>query len=325
MRVKQYKIEMYINLRKDVIMATCPNCGKKLHIYNIKAECKACGANIPNYNWEQRLEEDNELAEKKFQSFYRTMNMFSYSMWGTKLRIVRIILSFLPAIGYILPWSYLKSAAGSVGIDLLCIFTSGSSLLDLISSFFSNSSLFFTNMAYEGYSGPITYTMISIIFMLLSVVFIVLAFFAILFTNKKPNTKTMCILDALSILSAIAFAIVFTVGASSAADYTGFNFGDVAMYNASGAVSWGLFVYIALLCAAFVVNIMVSKAVAKTHEELEAERLERKAIKEEKERLAQIEKEKAREEAEKKHAEEQAKMVEEAKAKLEAQKNKKKK
>ena len=39
-------------------MATCPNCGKKLHFWNIKAECSKCGVSIPNFNWIERLEED---------------------------------------------------------------------------------------------------------------------------------------------------------------------------------------------------------------------------------------------------------------------------
>ena len=39
----------------------CPNCGKTLHWYDFRAECKYCGANIPNYDWEGRLEQDRLL------------------------------------------------------------------------------------------------------------------------------------------------------------------------------------------------------------------------------------------------------------------------
>ena len=41
----------------------CPNCGKTLHWYDFRAECKYCGANIPNYDWEGRLEQDADIAE----------------------------------------------------------------------------------------------------------------------------------------------------------------------------------------------------------------------------------------------------------------------
>ncbi len=303
--------------------STCPNCGRKLHWYDVKAECSGCGVSIPNFNWEARLEEDNAKAEKQFQSFYKTLNSFAYSIWGTKLRIVRIIFSFLPAIGFILPWGYIKSDAQSAGLDILGAFTDGKSLVDILSSFFGNMSLYFTNMGYEGYSGPVTYIMLSILFMLLSAVFIVVAFFLILFTFKKPKTYAMVVFDALSIASAVLSSIMFTVAMSTTSDTVGFNFGDIPMYNASGAVLWGFFVAVVLLAVAMVFNILVAKAPAKSDETLEEERLARKAAKEEKERQDAIRKEKERKEAEKKAAEEQARIVEEAKAKLNASKKKK--
>ncbi|MFQ8958091.1 MAG: hypothetical protein ACLR6O_04310 [Eubacterium sp.] len=102
--------------------STCPNCGKKLKFYNIKAECSQCGVSIPNFNWEARLGEDNIKAEEKFQTFYGNLNRIAYSLWGTKLRIVRIILSFIPAVGFILPWASLKSDASSVNFDIIGVF-----------------------------------------------------------------------------------------------------------------------------------------------------------------------------------------------------------
>ncbi len=304
--------------------STCPNCGKKLKWYNMKAECSQCGVSIPNYNWEGRLEEDAEKAEKKFASFYKSLNIFSYSLWGTKLRRLRIILSFLPAIGFLLPWAYLKSDSNSIGIDFLGLFTSGKSLIDVISDFFANKSLYFTNMTYEGNSGVLTYSMLGISFMLLSLVFIVIAFFLILFTFKHPKTKAMVVFDVLSIASAVASCIMFVIGFGGEQTQTAVNFGSISLYNISGGISWGIFVAIALLAVALVSNILVAKAPAMSDEELEAKRLAKKAEKEEKERLEDIRKEKEREESEKRAAEEQERIVAEAKAKLEAKKNKKK-
>ena len=264
--------------------STCPNCGKKLRWYEVKAECKKCGVSIPNFNWEARLEEDNEKAERKFQSFYRTLNMFAYSVWGTKLRVVRIILSFLPAVGFLRPWASIQSDAQSIGFDMLGIFTGGKSLVDVLSGFFANTDLFFANMAYENYSGLLTFSMLSILFMLLSALFIVIAFFLILFTNKHPKSMAMVVFDALSIISAVVSAVMFTVGIAKAPSQVGINFGTIPVYNASGSVQWGFFVALILLCAALVVNLLVARAPAKSHETLEEERLARKAEKEEKER-----------------------------------------
>ncbi|MBR3149840.1 MAG: hypothetical protein IKF64_06695 [Eubacterium sp.] len=304
--------------------STCPNCGRRLRWYDVKAECKDCGVSIPNFNWEERLEEDAVKAEERSLAFHRTMNMFKYSIWGTKLRIVRIIVSFLPAIGFILPWFAIKSDAESIGIDMLGIFTDGKSLIDLFGAFFGNMDLFFTNMGYEGYAGVVSYSVLSVLFMLLCALFIVIAFFMILFTNKHPKSKLMVIFDALSIACCIVSGVLFTVGIKSAGAETAVNFGNIPLYNVSGNIMWGYFVALALLCCALVFNALVMKAPAKSHEELEEERLKKKAEKEEKERLKAIEREKAEAEAEKKAAEEQERIVAEAKAKLEARKDKEK-
>ncbi|MGN0459195.1 MAG: hypothetical protein ACI4IL_09515 [Eubacterium sp.] len=305
--------------------STCPNCGKKLHWYNVKADCSNCGVSIPNFNWEARLEEDNALAEKKFGTFYKSLNRIAYSIWGTKLRIVRIILSFLPAIGYILPWATLKSDADSIGLDLFGM-TCDKSLIDILGGFFSNSGLFFENMAFEGYSGALTYTMLSVLFMVLSLLFIVIAFFMILITAKKPKSKLMGVFDVLSIACAVVTAVLFTLGVKAGTAQVGFNFGEFTVYNATGGVAWGFYVAIALLVIAAVANFLVSRAPAKSDETLENERLARKAAKEEKEREAEIRREKERLEAEKQAKIEQAEKVEQAKANLakkQAKKNKK--
>ena len=49
---------------------------------------------IPNFDWEARLEEDNRNVEKAFGVFNRTLSRMAYSMWGTKLRIARLVLTF---------------------------------------------------------------------------------------------------------------------------------------------------------------------------------------------------------------------------------------
>ena len=303
--------------------STCPNCGRRLRWYDVKAECKDCGVSIPNFNWEARLEEDADLAAEKSLAFHKTMNMFAYSIWGTKLRIVRIIMSFIPIIGYIVPWFVIKSDADSIGIDLFGLFTDGHTLLDLFKDFFGNTDVFFTNMSYEGGSGVLSYTMLAVLFMVLSLLFAVIAFFMILFTHKHPKSKLMVIFDCLSVLSVVASGIVFTIGIKSVAAETAVNFGIYPLYNITGNVMWDYFVALALLVVAFIFNFLVSKADAKSHEQLEEERLARKAEKEEKERIKAIEREKAEEEAKKKAEEEQARIVAEAKAKIEAREAKK--
>lgn len=304
--------------------SSCPNCGKKLHWYDVKAECSNCGVSIPNFNWEERLEADNELAERKFASFYRGLNRIAYSIWGTKLRIVRIVLSVLPAIGFILPWATIKSDAESVGLDLFGM-TCNKSLIDLLKDFFGNMSLYTTNMGYENFSGTLSFTMYSALLMALSLLFAVIAFFLIFILAKHFKTKTLTVFECLSVLSAIGSAVCFTLGIKAAPSELGINFGSFPVYNATGGVAWGFYVALALLLVAVGINAAVSKAPSKTDEELESERLARKAAKEQKEYEESLKKEVEREEAEKKEKEEQVKLVAEAKAKLAAREAKKKK
>ena len=302
----------------------CPNCGRVLKWYDVKAECKDCGVSIPNFNWEARLEEDAERAAVKSASFNRTMGMFKYSVWGTKLRIARIILSFVPIIGFIVPWFSFKSEGESLGIDVIGLFTDGKSLIDLFKSFFGNMDLYFTNMTFENYSGPVTYTMLGVLFMVLCLLFAVIAFFMILIRNKNPKSKTMVIFDVLSIASSVVSVIMFTMAVKAAPANVAYSLGEMPFYNMTGKIGWGYFVAVALLTVALVANVLVMRAPAKTHDELEEERLAKKAEKEKKAREDELRKEEERIEAERKAAEEQAKIVEEARAKLEADKKKKK-
>lgn len=304
--------------------STCPNCGKKLHIWDVKAECSSCGVSIPNYNWQERLEEDNVRAEKQFAVFNKTMNRIAYSIYGTKLRIVRLILTFLPVVGFIFPWATLKSDGTSFDLSIIS-FSGNKSLIDFFSSFFGNLNLYITNMKFEGFGGSVTLGVAGYILFVLSVLFIVIAFFLNIIMCKKPKTKSTVVFDILSIAASVAAVTCFEMSGSVAQELTAYNFGNFAVINGSASIAWGYFVALALLLVATGVNIAVAKAPAKSDETLEEERLARKAVKEEKERQAQIEKEKARAEAEKAAAEEEAKKVEEAKAKLAAKANKKNK
>lgn len=298
----------------------CPNCGRVLKWYNIKAECPDCGISIPNYNWEARLEEDNLRAEEKFGKFYRTLNMLKYSVVGTKLRVARIFMSLIPAVGFILPWAFIKSSQDSLYLDLLGLFSDGTSMLDFFGIFFKNISGILSALSAESFSGALTYFTFGFIMMLLSVVAIVLGFFMIFIKFRKPKTKAIWITDVLSIVFTIIAAILFIVcGNRVSGD---FSIGTLSFVGAEAGTLWGIFVYIALLCVALVGNILVSRAKTKSEDELEKERLEKVRLKEEKEEADRIKKEAERAEAKKKAEAEQAEKVRKAKEAL-AKKNKK--
>lgn len=303
--------------------STCPNCGKKLHIWDVKAECSSCGVSIPNYNWQERLEEDNVRAEKQFAVFYKSINRIAYTIWGTKLRIARLFITIIPALGYILPWATLKSDANSFDLSIISFF-GNKSLIDFFKSFFGDTGLYLTNMKLEGFGGALTLSVAGYLLFVLSALFIVIAFFMTIIMCKHPKTVTTVVFDVLSILAAVASVVCFVMSGTFAQEAVAFNFGDFAVFNGTASISWGFFVAVVLLLVATGINIAVVKAPAKSDETLEDERLARKAAKDEKERQKEIEREKSRREAEKKAEEEQKRIVEEAKAKLAERREKKK-
>ncbi len=300
--------------------AKCPKCGEKLRWYDIKAECKHCGANIPNYNWEERLEEDNKTAEEKFQKLYYKLNDFRYTTIGTKLRIWRIVMSFLPAIGFILPWAQISSDADTLNFEVIGIFTKGTSLIKFFPVLFGDIGGILGSV-FDA-SSPAAYVFYGFLLLLLSVVSIVIAFFLIFITFRKFKTKAVCIADGISIIFATAAAVAFVMSGNAVSAAESFNIGTLQFTNASSGALWGIYVYIALLCVALVGNILVLKAPVKSKELLEEERLERVRIKEEKEEAERIRKEAARAEAAKKAEEEQAEKIRKAREALAEKENK---
>lgn len=299
----------------------CPNCGQEIKWYNLKADCSACGVSIPNFNWEARLEEDNRKAEEKFGAFYRTLNMLKYSVFGTKLRIARIVMSFIPIIGVIVPWATVSGDNATLNFDFLGLFTEGTSTIKFFGMLFKNIGGTIETMSAEGFSGPVSFTILGLLFMLLSVVTLVVAFFLIFITFKKPKTKATWIADVIGLVfTGVAVFLFASVNGKIGAEP--FTVAELTFENATASVMWGIFVYMALNILAFLGNFLVSGADIKSEEQLENERLRKVRIKEEKEEQARIKKEQQRLEAKKIAEEEQAERVRKAKEALEKKKNK---
>lgn len=290
----------------------CPACGKKLKLYHIKAECPYCKANIPNYNWEARLEEDSAVAEAKFASLYGKLNLLKYSVFGTKLRILRLLMSFIPAVGFILPWAYVASDKDTLNFDLLGLFTDGTNTIKFFGILFKDIGGILSNL-----EGPVLYIILGLLFMLLSIVVIVVAFFVPLIKFTKPKTNAAWIIDAISIIFAVVASAMFISAAAPASQLESFNIGTLEFATgASVDATWGLFVYIALLIVAMVGNLLVSKSEITSEEDLEIERLAKVRMKEEKEEAERLRKQEAWIEAEKRKEEEHAEKVRKAREAL---------
>jgi lysylphosphatidylglycerol synthetase-like protein (DUF2156 family) len=283
----------------------CPACGGKLRLYHIKAECPHCKANIPNYNWEARLEEDSAIAEAKFASLYRKLNLLKYSVFGTKLRIARLLMSFIPAIGFILPWAKIVSEKDTLNFDLLGLFTDGTNTIKFFGILFGDIGGILSNL-----DGAVLYIMLGLLFMLVSIVVIVAAFFMPIVKFTKPKTNAGWITDFISIVFAVAAAGMFIAAGAPAYESSGFSIGTLEFATGATAdAAWGLFVYIALLVVAMVGNLLVSKADVTSEEDLEIERLAKVRLKQEKEEAERIRKQEAWLEEEKRKEAEHAEKV----------------
>ena len=94
----------------------------------MKAECPHCHANIPNHNWEQRLDEDAEAREAAFYHMNTTLAKLKYAVVGTPLHLVRLICCVLPLLGYLLPMAHVVGKDTEGTFSILAMFTGNKDL-----------------------------------------------------------------------------------------------------------------------------------------------------------------------------------------------------
>ncbi|MBQ2841939.1 MAG: hypothetical protein IJE72_02760 [Clostridia bacterium] len=227
-------------------MARCPKCDRKLHIWNVKAECPDCGVNIANYDWENRLEQDAIEAEIAFAKLRETMNKFKYSFVGTKLRIARIPISVLPLFSLLLPFGTMavsipfcdeKITINAVtmvlnllNFDILGIFKAPAS--DVI----GDASLRF---------------MLSIVFVILAALSLLVSLVFLLLNFKKFNSKGLFVTNLIASLCMLASAYCFY-------DFSGMIQASTLADAIQCGPSWGIFVSAAIYLASSITNLVVS-------------------------------------------------------------------
>lgn len=72
-------------------MATCPKCGRKLKLFDLKPTCPGCGVNLLYYKIEERLEVDAINAELEHAKTQQRIDRAKASMVGSALTIVRLV------------------------------------------------------------------------------------------------------------------------------------------------------------------------------------------------------------------------------------------
>lgn len=237
-------------------MALCPNCHAILNFWNVKAECPYCGVNIPNYDWEGRLNQDAERAAVAWNKFRKFTGNFKSTLFGSKLRIIRFICTFLPLVVLVLPL-----AGYSVSLPLLNSSGESFTLLDftLNKLLTLNWGSLLSLTGTENLGAPLLLVILSILLLYLAVVFGVLNFIFVLIKAPSLKAGANIVLCSLSDICFILAGVFFTVATSLIS--------NTSAVVIEGSVQFGLFVGIALFTLNTVLNIIVNKTLKKQRAE----------------------------------------------------------
>lgn len=227
-------------------MARCPKCDRKLHIWNIKAECPDCGVNIANYDWENRLEQDAIEAEAAFAKLRETMKRFKYSFVGTKLRIARIPISVLPLFSFLLP-------LGTLAVSIpFCEESFSLNAITIVMNILNFDIMgIFKAPGSEIIGDTALYFLLSLLLVVLSALSLLVSLVFLLLNFKKFNSKGLFVTNLVA--SAMMFASAFCFNS-----FSGMMEASTLADAVNCGPSWGVFVSGALFLASSITNLIVS-------------------------------------------------------------------
>lgn len=232
--------------------AKCPHCGKTLRWYDVKAECKYCGVNIPNYNWEERLEDDSEKAEYAFARLHYKLANFKSATVGNPFRIVRLVFTLLPLVALVVPLVKIKLSFPfydkSSSVSFLTLILDYVTKLDFMGGF--------RLMGAQTLGKPATFLMLAVLAAFLAVAAGVLNFFVVLIAAINLRAGFNVCLNVIATLGWCASGILLMQFTAAAAENT------VNVFEGS-VVWWGYAIGIALFAANIVINAITYKSFKK--------------------------------------------------------------
>ncbi len=227
-------------------MAKCPKCGRKLTFFDWKPNCPGCGVNLVYYGMEERLLKEADAAEAEHARLQKRIDRLKASFVGSKLTIIRIVLSVLPIAALMLPLATVTYSgpfieATTKSINAIEIYNIVSSLdFDALFTMIGSNLL---GTSFIGYLGALLCILLSLVFVIVSLVMLTLA------CSPKGNPRNIT-LNIIAIVFAVASGVFFNVFAN------GIN--AVFPEFISGSISFGIFVYIAALALLLAINIVIA-------------------------------------------------------------------
>lgn len=227
-------------------MAKCPKCGRRLTLLDWRPNCPGCGINLVYYGMEERLMDEADAAEAEHAKTQKHMDRLKASFIGSKLTIVRIILSVLPIAALMLPLCSVTYSGPFIeqttsSINAISIYNLVSSLdFDALLTMLGSELL---GTSFIGYAGSLVCLLLSLVMIIVSLVMLTMA------CGPKGNPRNIT-LNVITIALAVASVVLFTVFAN----------GISAVFPEfiSASVGFGIFVYIAALVALLAINIIIA-------------------------------------------------------------------
>lgn len=227
-------------------MAKCPKCGHKLTLFDWRPNCPGCGVNLVYYGMEERLLAEADSAEAEHAVFQQRVDRLKASFVGSKLTIIRIILSVLPIAALMLPLCTVSYSgplieATTKSINAIEIYNLVSSLN--FDSLFTMMGSGILGSSFVGYFGALVCILLSLVMVIVSLFMLMLA------CSPKGNPRNIT-LNSLAIILAAASVVFFSR----------FSSGITAVFPdfISASVKFGIFVYIGTLVLLLGINIIIA-------------------------------------------------------------------
>ncbi len=228
-------------------MAKCPNCGRRLTVFDWRPNCPGCGVNLVYFGREERLMNEADAAEAEHARLQKHLDRLKASFVGSPLTIVRIVLTLLPIAALMLPLC--KVAFNGPLIPETVKTINAIEIYNLVSSLdfgalFTMIGSSLLGSAFVGYA-------VSLVTVLLSLVVLIVSLFLLTMAcGPKGNVRNIT-LNCIDIVLAVVSVVFFN---KFAADIN-----SVFPEFVSGSVQYGAYVYIGALVLLLAINIIIAK------------------------------------------------------------------
>jgi len=227
-------------------MANCPKCGVKLKITDWKPNCPKCGVNLVYYGMEERLLADADRAESEHAIFQKRIDRLKASFTGSKLTVLRIVLSVLPVAALFLPLAQ---------VVLNAPFIERNTTVNALSLFGAFSSMDFGGIMALSGSGllgkPALYFMLATVLMVLTMLLLFLNLvFLMLSCSPRGKSRNITVNSLMLVFTGLAIAF-FSLCSSG--------FDAVIPTIFQGSLSFGAYVLVVCLAALLGINLVLAK------------------------------------------------------------------